>query len=211
MSLSAVSSSASGARGLLWDGLIASLRENSPLILFVLIYGLAPIARLQPGRDPGRAVPRYPDVLCRVLRGGGGVRFRGLRALVSLQFARPQGEELPGGGVAAHPHDFLRRERLLLALPVLALWPITASGFTYLKSVIPLVHPFYLDPALAEWDRTLHFGDRSLALPAAAAGLRADHLSDRLRLHAVVPDPAGDPGAAGRRPAATASGACSSC
>ena len=54
--------------------------------------------------------------------------------------------------------DFLRRERLLLALPVLALWPITASGFTYLKSVIPLVHPFYLDPALAAWDRTLHFG-----------------------------------------------------
>jgi hypothetical protein len=28
----------------------------------------------------------------------------------------------------------------------------------YLKSVIPLVHPFYLDPVLAEWDRTLHFG-----------------------------------------------------
>ena len=55
-------------------------------------------------------------------------------------------------------HDFLRRERLLLALPVLALWPITASGFTYLKSVIPLVQPFYLDPVLAEWDRTLHFG-----------------------------------------------------
>ena len=43
MSLSAVSPSASGGRGLLWDGLRASLRENSPLILFVLIYGLAPI------------------------------------------------------------------------------------------------------------------------------------------------------------------------
>ncbi|HJR21228.1 MAG TPA: hypothetical protein VJ822_06385, partial [Dongiaceae bacterium] len=43
MSLSAASPSASGARGLLWDGLRASLRENSPLILFVLLYGLAPI------------------------------------------------------------------------------------------------------------------------------------------------------------------------
>ena len=41
MSLSAVSPSVSGARGL--DGLRASPPENSPLILFVLLYGLAPI------------------------------------------------------------------------------------------------------------------------------------------------------------------------
>jgi hypothetical protein len=55
-------------------------------------------------------------------------------------------------------HDFLHRDRLFLALPILALWPITVSGFSYLKSVMPLVQPFYLDPLLHQWDRALHFG-----------------------------------------------------
>ena len=41
---------------------------------------------------------------------------------------------------------------------MLALWPITASAFSYLKSVIPLIQPFHLDPLLYQWDRTLHFG-----------------------------------------------------
>jgi len=54
--------------------------------------------------------------------------------------------------------DFLCRERVLQALPFLALWPVTASAFSYLKSIISLVQPFYLDASLYEWDRSLHFG-----------------------------------------------------
>ena len=37
MPLSAVSPSAFGARGLLWDGLRASLRENSPIYLLIAL------------------------------------------------------------------------------------------------------------------------------------------------------------------------------
>src|SRR5690606_1439926 len=53
---------------------------------------------------------------------------------------------------------YLTRERILLALPPLLLWPVLASGFSFLKSIMPLVQPFYLDPALVEIDRALHFG-----------------------------------------------------
>ncbi|HKP23035.1 MAG TPA: phosphatase PAP2 family protein [Dongiaceae bacterium] len=156
MSLSAVSPSAPGARGL--DGLRASLRENSPLILFVLLYGLAPIVVYGKVDIP---VAPYHDILMSYVGffAVAGVSLFAAFALWYLYNSRVRKvKNFPAVAWQRIRHDFLRRDRLMLALPVLALWPITASGFTYLKSVIPLVHPFYLDPMLAEWDRTIHFG-----------------------------------------------------
>ena len=158
MSLSAVSPSASGARGLLWDGLRASLRENSPLVLFVLLYGLAPIVVYSQVDIP---VPPYHDILMSYVGffAVAAVSCFAAFALWYLYNSRVRKvKNFPSVAWQRIRHDFLRRERLLLALPVLALWPVTASGFTYLKSVIPLVQPFYLDPVLADWDRALHFG-----------------------------------------------------
>jgi hypothetical protein len=158
MSLSAVSPSASGARGLLWDDLRGSLRENSPLILFVLLYGLAPIAIYSQVEIP---VAPYRDILMSYAGffAVTGVSCFAAFALWYLYNSRVRKvKNFQAVAWQRIRNDFLRRERLLLALPVLAFWPIAASGFTYLKSVIPLVQPFYLDPALAEWDRMLHFG-----------------------------------------------------
>jgi hypothetical protein len=158
MSLSAVSPSASGARELLWDGLRASLRENSPLILFVLIYGLAPVLVYS---QVGIPVAPYHDILKTYAGFFSVAAVAGFAAFALWYLYNSRVRKVKNFPAVAWQRirtDFLTRERLLLALPVLALWPITASGFTYLKSVIPLVHPFYLDPMLAEWDRTLHFG-----------------------------------------------------
>jgi hypothetical protein len=158
MSLSAVSPSASGARGLLWDGLRASLRENSPLILFVFLYGLAPVLVYSRVDIP---IAPYHDILISYVGFFAVAGVSGFAAFAIWYLYNARVRKVKNFQAVAWQrirHDFLRRERLLLALPVLALWPITASGFTYLKSVIPLVEPFYLDPVLAQWDRALHFG-----------------------------------------------------
>jgi hypothetical protein len=158
MSLSAASPSASGARGLLWDGLRASLRENSPLLAFVALYGLGPIIV-----NAGMSLPvaPYADLLLSYLGFAftAGLALFAAFALWYLYHARVR--KVPNFQAVAWQRircDFLSRERVLLALPILALWPITASAFSYLKSVIPLVQPFYLDPVLRAWDLRLHFG-----------------------------------------------------
>lgn len=48
--------------------------------------------------------------------------------------------------------------RLVSALPAFVLLPLALSMTTSLKRMIPLIEPFYLDPALIELDRILHGG-----------------------------------------------------
>jgi hypothetical protein len=54
--------------------------------------------------------------------------------------------------------DFFGRERIALALPVLLAWPLMTASFSQVKTLIPIVQPFYLDTTLHELDRALHFG-----------------------------------------------------
>jgi hypothetical protein len=156
MSLSAVSPSASGTRGL--HGLAGSLRENSPLVLFVALYGLVPVIAYARMDLP---VAPYAELALSYLGFvvTAGIGLFAAFALWYLYHARvrkvPNFQSIAWQRIKS---DFLSRERVLLALPVLALWPITASAFSYLKSVIPLVQPFYLDPMLRDWDLALHFG-----------------------------------------------------
>jgi len=49
-------------------------------------------------------------------------------------------------------------ERIAVVLPALLLLPLFMSAFTYLKTAIPYLQPFDLDPLLAEWDQALHGG-----------------------------------------------------
>jgi hypothetical protein len=54
--------------------------------------------------------------------------------------------------------EFLSRDRVLLALPILAIWPVLMRAFSLVKALIPAVHPFSLDPFFHQLDRILHFG-----------------------------------------------------
>jgi hypothetical protein len=49
-------------------------------------------------------------------------------------------------------------ERGLIALPCILLFPVFSSGYTSLKSAIPFLHPFRLDPLFAYWDSLIHGG-----------------------------------------------------
>jgi hypothetical protein len=158
MSLSAVSQSTPDVGVLWWRELLASLRENSLLILFTGLYGLAPLVA-----EPLLAIPVLPYGGLWIAYIGfyvsSGIGLFGAFAIWYLYHARVR--KVPDFQAVAWRRirdDFLRRERLFLLLPILALWPITASTFSYLKSAIPLLQPFYLDPVLDRWDRALHFG-----------------------------------------------------
>lgn len=55
--------------------------------------------------------------------------------------------------------DFLRQpNRMANALPVVAVFVVFTTVFTYLKGAVPLVQPFAWDMTFMEWDRWLHFG-----------------------------------------------------
>lgn len=158
MSLSAVSPSAPQARAPHRQDFLASLRENSPLILFSILYGIAPLIVAERYSIAVAPFARLDLVYLGFVTTAGLGLFAAF-ALWYLYHARIR--KVPDfQSYAWHriKSDFLRRERVLLALPVLALWPITASAFSYLKSVIPLIQPFYLDQSLYAWDRILHFG-----------------------------------------------------
>jgi hypothetical protein len=158
MSLWTVTQSTPEARVPWSHELLASLRENSPLILFTIVFGIAPIIVARAASVP---TPPYGQLWLAYVGffATAGIVAFGAFALWYLYHARIR--KVPNFPAVAWQrirHDFLHRERLLLALPMLALWPITADAFSYLKSVIPLVQPFYLDPLLFQWDRALHFG-----------------------------------------------------
>jgi hypothetical protein len=158
MSLSAVSESTPEARVSLRHELLASLRENSPLILVTIVYGFVPIIVAHAFSIQTRPYGSLGLVYLGFFATIGPAVF-GAFALWYLYHARVR--KVPNFQSVAWQRirsDFLHRERLILALPIFALWPITASAFSYLKSVMPLIQPFYLDPFLYEWDLTLHFG-----------------------------------------------------
>ncbi len=52
----------------------------------------------------------------------------------------------------------LTTERIAMALPVLALFPLFTTSFSYFKSVVPAFQPYSWDPQFAAWDQALHGG-----------------------------------------------------
>jgi hypothetical protein len=157
MSLLALYPSTTEGRGW-WASLRASVRENSLLIVFTYIYSLAPVlVAIALNIHPRPYVNLWVAYVGFFISAGIGV-FAAF-ALWYLYHARVR--KVPNFQSVAWQRirtDFLHPDRLMLALPIIVLWPVIASAFSYLKSVIPLMQPFYLDPLMHEWDRALHFG-----------------------------------------------------
>jgi hypothetical protein len=153
-----VSQSAPGVRALIWRDLQCSLRENSLLILFVLAYSLVPW--ILASRVTLPAAPYYDIVIAYVgFAGMSAIAIFAAFALWYLYHTRLlKVPHFQAEAARRIRYDFLTRERILLALPVLLLWPIFASAFTFIKSSIPLVQPYYFDATLHDWDRAIHFG-----------------------------------------------------
>jgi PAP2 superfamily len=158
MSLLEASRSITADRVSWWQRLRASLRENSPLILITGIYVLTTLTVSQTysihPRPFGNIWAAYLGFLV-----PSGISLFTAFALWYLYHTRilklRNFESIAWQRIRS---DFLHPDRLMLALPIIALWPIFAMGFSYLKAVIPMIQPFYLDPLLHEWDRALHFG-----------------------------------------------------
>jgi len=160
MTLSVAESAAqkSAVRAGPWRGLRASLRENSPLIALVIAYGATPFVVTRVfdiGATPYRAFGLcYLGMIASTL-----VALFAAFALWYLYNSRirkvPNFQKMAGRRIRT---DFLSRERVMLALPFLLLWPVMAMAFSFMKGAITDLQPFYLDPALHEFDRAIHFG-----------------------------------------------------
>src|SRR5262245_18641732 len=117
MSLSVVSPPTPHTRGALWQDLRASLRENSPLILFSVFYCIVPFIVARAYSIPTGPYSQHWLAYLGFIATAGLAAF-GAFALWYLYNARIR--RVPGFQAAAFQRlraDFLHRDRLLLALP----------------------------------------------------------------------------------------------
>jgi hypothetical protein len=139
-------------------GVAVSLRENSLLLGFTLLYVVlvnltAALFQVPYNsfRTLGDAYPPFIALCILAL----AVAF--IVWLLRATFVRRLSVRSAAfwRGVTA---DFMSRERVLQALPVLLLWPLFINTFSVGKSLIPVIQPFHLDHALVALDRALHGG-----------------------------------------------------
>ncbi len=139
-------------------GFIASLRENSPVLaLFALFLAVADGTAALLGethRALDRVVPAYGGYLALSF-----VCFCAFFILWTLHITLIRKVSVQTGAFWRLLFtEFLSRERILLALPILALWPVMVLSFSLMKTLIPAIAPFHLDPFLHAADRWIHFG-----------------------------------------------------
>jgi len=146
------------AKSGLLASLIASLRENSPTLFLVALYlaGADGLSALfgTPHRSFDRIGDSYDGYLA-ICTAALALAF--VVWILHLTLARKisiQSREAWRLVVT----EFISRERILLALPILAIWPVLAQAFSLVKALIPAIHPFSLDPFLRNLDRIIHFG-----------------------------------------------------
>lgn len=82
-------------------------------------------------------------------------------ALWELVCARPQ-RPLPH--LKARFAEWQVTRRIVVALPILLIAPAMFSAFSAVKTGIPTMNPFHLDPLFAEMDRVIHGGDAWMLL-----------------------------------------------
>lgn len=151
-------------------GLSLSLRENSPLLLLVAM-SLAAANGLSAflGR-PERVLDRFGSVF--------GVYAVICLACLTVALVLWILHTSLIRNISVQSADFWQRmisevfgrERILLALPVLAAWPVLVLSFSQMKALIPAVMPYYLDPLLDSADRAIHFGQAPWTLLHALLG-----------------------------------------
>jgi hypothetical protein len=138
--------------------IVASLRENSPVYLLIVLYlvGADSLSAWvgTPHRSFDRIGPSYEGYIA-VCTAALAVAF--ILWIVQLSLVRKISIQTRAAWRLVGT-EFFSRERVLLALPILAIWPVLARAFSLVKALIPAIHPFSLDPFFHQLDRTLHFG-----------------------------------------------------
>ena len=138
--------------------ILASLRENSPVYLLIALY-LIGVDSLSawvgtPHRSFDRIGPSYQGyvaICIAMLAVAFCIWIVRLSLVRKISIQTREAWRLVGT-------EFFARERLLLALPILAIWPVLARAFSLVKALIPALHPYSLDPFFHQLDRMLHFG-----------------------------------------------------
>ena len=158
------SSALAPARAGWYAGLLASLRENSPLLILVLVYWLAADELAALVGVPHRALDQAGDSYI----GYAAICFAAFSIafviwILRVTLVRKVSIQTPAFWRLVVT-EFASRERILLALPILALWPVMALSFSLVKALIPGVVPYYLDTFLHAADRAIHFGHDPWAL-----------------------------------------------
>ncbi|MEZ5830640.1 MAG: phosphatase PAP2 family protein [Dongiaceae bacterium] len=143
---------------------VASLRENSPLLVLVALYlagadGLSALLGT-PHRSfdgIGASYDGYVSMCIAAL----AVAF--IVWILHVTLVRKNSIQSRATWRLVGT-EFFNRDRVLLALPILLVWPVLARAFSLVKALIPLVHPYSLDPLLHQIDRAIHFGHDPWAL-----------------------------------------------
>jgi hypothetical protein len=130
-----------------------SLRMNRSVV--VVMVGLHP-------RRPGAGAFGRIDVALRIYGGTASLlMILGLLVLVPivlLQLYRHRPASPIRFGHLLVIKDLRIVERGIIALPCILLFPQFSSAFTSVKSAIPLLQPYGLDPLFARWDSLIHGG-----------------------------------------------------
>lgn len=145
-------------------GALASLRENSALLLLIGLYlaaadGLSAMLGISSG-TLDQALANYIGYFA--------ICFAGLCVafvlwILHVTLARRISIQSKAFWRLIFT-EFLSRDRILLAFPILIAWPVMAMSFSHVKGLIPAIMPYYLDPFLQAADRTIHFGHDPWAL-----------------------------------------------
>jgi hypothetical protein len=139
-------------------GIAGSLRENSPILFAIALYWAA--SDIASGLLGDR---RTLDNAFAGYAGFGAILVACLAAafviwILHLTLVRNISIQTRDAWRRVFT-EFLSRDRILLSLPVLALWPFLAQAFSAFKELIPAIQPFYLDQSLHALDRIIHLGN----------------------------------------------------
>jgi hypothetical protein len=155
---SSIEASLAPARSGWLASLAASLRENAPLLLVIALYLVAADTLSALVGTPHRSF----DLLGATFKGYLAICTAGLAAafvlwILHVTLVRNISIQSRAAWRLVGT-EFLCRDRILLALPILLIWPVLMRAFSLVKALIPAVQPFYLDPFFHRLDRVLHFG-----------------------------------------------------
>ena len=138
--------------------IVASLKENSPAYVLIVLYLIGADSLSAWVGTPHRSFDRigfsydgYIAICVAMLAVAFIIWIVHLSLVRKISIQTREAWRLVGT-------EFLSRERILLALPILAIWPVLARAFSLVKALIPAIHPYSLDPTLHQLDRMIHFG-----------------------------------------------------
>ncbi len=140
----------------LLDALLRTLRAHiwliAPVEIYIILtYGLA-VYLGKPGSISFLGYEQAFAMATPILCGG----FLAWRAAYIMLVVRPR--RLIRAIADDLFENYLTRERLLNAVPIVVILPLFNSACTLMKTLIPALHPYDWDATFARWDTVLHFG-----------------------------------------------------